>query len=270
MFESSVKGSPLRLIDFGSGTMSSDEDVIEDSSPVPCEQANGDILSLFTTFAGSAFYISPEMFQRTYTCKTDVWSAGVTIYVLVAGYPSKELQAAFNQLQNSKTPNERIAQLKALPNMPDMPATFFEMLEQALIYRHKKRMDAKSLLNCEFIKFHKEHDEEEEGQPMNRTESTVVTGAASRHIQMRLYAQYERSISSLIASILSRSNLQKLMGKIDELIASSPKDHLEIQDVGDTGKTSEQLEQAANKTRLQIVCVRELQSIMQELGFNDV
>jgi serine/threonine protein kinase len=270
MFESAVKGSPLRLIDFGSGTMSSDEEVVEDSSPVPCEQANGDVLSMFTTFAGSAFYISPEMFRRTYTSKTDVWSAGVTIYVLVAGYPSKELQDAFSQLQNSKSPNERIEQLKVLPNMPEMPDTFYEMLEKALTYRHKKRMDAKALLNCEFIKFHTDHNGEE-GVLLNRTESSVVAGAAFKHIQMRLYAQYERSISSLIASMLSRSNLQKLMGKIDELIASSPEKHLEVQYIGgDIGKTPEELEQAANKKRLQIVRVRELQSIMQELGFHDV
>jgi len=261
MFKSAEKGSPLQLIDFGSGTMASDPDVMVESSPIPCEQANGDFLSLFTTFAGSAFYISPEMFQRTYTTKTDVWSAGVAIYVLVAGYPSEDLQAAFNQLQNSKNPNERISQLKALPNMPDMPDTFFEMLGQALTYKHRKRMDAKSLLDCEFIKFHKDHEVEE----FNRTSSTIVAGATVRHIQNRLYGQYERSVSSLIASLLSRTNLHKLMDKIDELIESSPDDHLEAQDIGE-----EQLEHVANKKRLQILLVRELQSIMKELGFHEV
>jgi serine/threonine protein kinase len=32
---------------------------------------------------GSAFYISPELFQRTYNEKTDVWSAGVCLYVII-------------------------------------------------------------------------------------------------------------------------------------------------------------------------------------------
>jgi serine/threonine protein kinase len=44
-------GSDMRLIDFGSGT----NEVVED---------------VHTTFAGSAFYISPELFQRTYNAKT--------------------------------------------------------------------------------------------------------------------------------------------------------------------------------------------------------
>jgi len=44
---------------------------------------------------------------------TDVWSAGVTIYVLVAGYPAGRLQAAFNVLHTVKR------DLRTLPDMPD-------------------------------------------------------------------------------------------------------------------------------------------------------
>jgi hypothetical protein len=69
MFQFPTPGSDLRIIDFGSGTAK----VVE---------------GVHTTFAGSAFYISPEMFQHSYTNKTDVWSVGVTLYVLVAGYPA--------------------------------------------------------------------------------------------------------------------------------------------------------------------------------------
>ena len=74
MFCNSKRDSDLRLIDFGSGTM--------DNNTNPIEQD----VDEHHTFAGSAFYISPEMFQRMYTTKTDVWSAAATIYVLVAGY----------------------------------------------------------------------------------------------------------------------------------------------------------------------------------------
>ena len=304
MFRDSKKGSPVRLIDFGSSTMSTAEKQLE-TQPKPSTQANGDILSEFTTFAGSAFYISPEMFQRKYTCKTDVWSAAVSLYVLVAGYPSKDLQKAFNELQNSKDPDARIEQLKNLPNMPEMPDTFFEFMEKALVYRHKKRNDASSLLDCEFIRFHKDHESVSNGSAFagsfnffanggangatefNRTESSVVAGAAFRHIQMRAYRKYEHQITTLIASVLQRNDLINLMNAIDVLIASSPEDHMEMQQgsamsggevsVGisvsgavNGSKTPEQLEKVTNKKRLRIVLVKELKAIMSELGFQHV
>jgi serine/threonine protein kinase len=75
MFCNKEKDSDLRLIDFGSGTL---DDNINSQNDVDEHH----------TFAGSAFYISPEMFQKMYTTKTDVWSAGATLYVLVAGYVS--------------------------------------------------------------------------------------------------------------------------------------------------------------------------------------
>lgn len=54
MFISKEPGAELRLIDFGSGT-------------------NKVVEGMHTTFAGTPFYNSPEMFQKTYTTLTDVW-----------------------------------------------------------------------------------------------------------------------------------------------------------------------------------------------------
>ena len=174
MFVDSSRSSQLRLIDFGSGRC--DE----------LEQTPGNEVDRYTTFAGSAFYISPEMFQHSYTNKTDVssksghrdiaanqttsrrvyltfecisfqvWSAGAALYVLVAGYPADQLQAVFDKLQSTK-PNR----LKSLPNMPsNMPESFYEMLEGALQYRHKSRSDAGSLMKGEFSQFHIELSKE--------------------------------------------------------------------------------------------------------------
>jgi len=65
MFCTKAKNSELRLIDFGSGTL----DNIE-MKPVE----DGGEVERHHTFAGSAFYISPEMFLRTYTSKTGKFS----------------------------------------------------------------------------------------------------------------------------------------------------------------------------------------------------
>jgi serine/threonine protein kinase len=88
MFVNSQPGADIKLIDFGSGT----------NKVMPNNEKH-------TAFAGTPFYNSPEMFQKTYNTKTDVWSFGVTLYVLVAGYPSEKLQRAFNILLYYKIRN---------------------------------------------------------------------------------------------------------------------------------------------------------------------
>jgi Serine/threonine protein kinase len=274
MFKSSQKGSPLCLIDFGSGTMSGDEEVQIDSLPKPCKQSNGDVLSLFTTFAGSAFYISPEMFQRCYTSKTDVWSAGVTLYVLAAGYPFKDLQRAFNILQTSKNSSDRIQQIKSLPNMPDMPLAFYEMLEQALTFRHAKRMDAGSLLTCNFLENQKDGRSEiwhSNGICLDRKDSTVIEGLAFRHKDMHNYAGYEIAVSTLIASVLTRYQLKQLLEKIDQVIQSSAENHTQIEeDRHSQTKSLTEIEEFVNKKRLQVLRLKELKSILKELKFDNV
>jgi serine/threonine protein kinase len=257
MFKSLVKGAPLQLIDFGSGTMASDVDVQIESKPKPEEQYDGSILDSFTTFAGSAFYISPEMFQRRYTVKTDVWSAGVTIYVLVAGYPSKDLQKAFNRLQEDAEPNKRIDTLKNLPNMPkEMSSEFFDMLGQLLTVKAKQRVMAKDILKSDFIRFHMDHSEQMTSNSLSGGKSFVVSGAANAHIQKIEYVKFERSVSTLLATMLMRTDLKALLAKIDFVITSSPLQHSD--------------EMKANKKRLQIVKIQDLINILNEMKLTQV
>jgi serine/threonine protein kinase len=77
MLETTEPGASLRLIDFGSGTVDKTENRVENA-------LDNDNLIYHTTFAGSAFYMSPEMFKKEYTALTDVFSVGVVLYVVVA------------------------------------------------------------------------------------------------------------------------------------------------------------------------------------------
>jgi serine/threonine protein kinase len=204
MFESADPKSSLRVIDFGASVK---------NDPNDKESLR------HTTFAGTAFYNSPEMFAKKYTQKTDIFSVGVTLYVLVAGYPADELQKAFNVLRcSSKGPKRN---LKALPNMPqNMPESYYDMLEELLTYQPKYRKTAGEMMTHPFVTFHqdlaKEEAEEAQAGPekrpsMFRRQSCVLTGTAQRHNAMLGYKKFERSLTALLATMLSQPELQRLV-----------------------------------------------------------
>ena len=139
-----------------------------------------------STFAGTPFYISPEVFQRRYTTKADVFSVGVVLYVLVAGYPAECLQAAFNLLHKAKR------DLKSLPGMPEhLPDTYYDMLDKMLTYRWKGRASAAEMLEDEFVVFHQAI----EGLGVR---SVVLSGTGEKAAVSFAFAQFSRSGKSIV------------------------------------------------------------------------
>lgn len=224
MFLMTNPKADLRLIDFGSGCIDKPqqklkavdrEDVTEKDSD-GSRRSSGE-LDVHSTFAGTPFYLSPEMYQRMYTQKTDVWSVGVLLYVLVAGYPSEQLQTAFNILQKSKDRN-----LRELPGLPcDIPDSYYELLESLLTYRHKSRPSAGDLLSQEFVIFHKEIMEESVSEmvtapstrtKMRRTASISLRTSAVRHKQVLGFKSFECSLTTLLVTLLSSNDLKRLVG----------------------------------------------------------
>jgi len=251
MFISSSPGSDMRLIDFGSGTDK--------------EAESGQ----HTTFAGSAFYISPELYQRTYTQKTDVWSAGVCLYVLVAGYPADKLQKAFNMLQSENR------NLKELPNMPDdMPDSYYDMLEGLLKYKHKQRKSAGEMLKHEFVQFHESAFSVEnimleaanivpkDGSKKSRTTQSVsIRGSVGRHSLFLDYQKFERSLTTLLATLLTKKELDAFVVNVHETLAK------EKEDSKNEGKEEQStLPEQVDKMTLDIIRVDKMKKILEKDG----
>ena len=247
MFSSPSHDSPLRLIDFGSGT-----DKVVDG--------------LHTTFAGTAFYISPEMFQNTYTQKTDIWSVGVCLYVLVAGYPSAKLQSAFNLMHNI-TPGER--KLKNLPNMPDnLPDSYYKMLKELLEYKYKKRKTASQILeSSDFVRFHRF---------ASSVEKSNITGSVGRHSVFLDYQKFERSLTTLLATMLSKNELMTFVATVQGEIKQQQLEKKELgqaQIINDSSEEKEEEKEEPiedqNKS-LDVVNVKRVVEILKESGNDQV
>ncbi|KAK1733183.1 serine/threonine-protein kinase [Skeletonema marinoi] len=241
LFKSNSKDAELRLIDFGCATMDTTKNMTHQ------------------TFSGTPFYISPECFQKEYTTKTDVFSVGVVLYVLVAGYPAEQLQAAFNLLHKSKR------DLKSLPGMPtDMPETYFDMLDKLLTYRYKVRKSAGDMLEeDDFVLFHQEHGDDvattttkmmtkaksrtSRRASMKRTASIVLSGTGEKAALAFGFTKFARALTTILATMLNHGDIKALLANVDE--------HLKKDDSLDT--------------KLGVIKVDDLIKILESMGKKD-
>mmetsp|Transcript_17462 Transcript_17462/g.25653 ORF Transcript_17462/g.25653 Transcript_17462/m.25653 type:complete len:622 (+) Transcript_17462:148-2013(+) len=281
MFCDAEIGSQLRLIDFGSGTI--------DHPSSPASPSSGDEngnnrskknLIYHETFAGTPFYISPQVFRRHYTAKTDIWSVGVTLYVLVAGYPANQLQKVFNMLQNASRTS-----LRTLPNIPDdMPDSYWDMLERCLAYKPKERGTAKDVLNSEFVQFHrlhhkeKKHDSDTDNTSSSTTTETIMTRVPTKSLLLPLdttkrhttyldYRSYERSVTTLIAAMLSPDQFRHLLGKLATYHdkEEEPMYGLCLEDYDASTDNSGDGDNICNKKKLRVISIKELKTLLHEL-----
>jgi len=303
MFRRPDRGAELRLIDFGSSSLDSDPRAQSGAASGETEHDSPDMNELIehSTFAGSAFYIAPEVFQRKgYNSRADVWSAGVTLYVLVAGYPSEDLQKSFNLLQKSKR------DLRNLPNMPpNMPDSYFEMLDELLKYRRTKRKSAGAVLGSEFVKFHIDHAEgggengaaedddvvgmslddiakdanaagdvegSQRGSTRGKTISVLLEGSVQRHTLYMQYEKFERSVTTLLATVLNPNQLVDLLNALNNkksIKAEQAMDKDEADHSSHHGPTEEGVELISNEQKLQIIKIKDLRAILLELGYKE-
>lgn len=98
-------------------------------------------------FAGTPFYVAPEVFGGCYSYSADVWSIGVIMAVIMAGYPATEVQDAFDLMQELQGRD-----LRNFPAMPaNLPEPYFDFLDRLLNVNANKRESTAVMMNHEFM-----------------------------------------------------------------------------------------------------------------------
>jgi hypothetical protein len=138
------------------------------------------------------------------------------------------------------------------------------MLDGLLRYRHKQRKCAKDMLNHEFVQFHRKLQagdigvEEEEGldiaeiaaeatNPMvnekesmvgstgkprlRRTKSVTIRGTVERHTMYMGYQKFERSLTALLATLLSKEELNSLIEALEKKVSTKESEDSKLQSI---------------------------------------
>lgn len=94
------------------------------------------------------YYIAPEVINRKYNEKCDVWSMGVILYILLSGTPP------FNA-GNDKRIMEKVQEGKYSMDIPEfkkVSENAKDLIKKMLHYDYQTRMSAKECLNHAWFK----------------------------------------------------------------------------------------------------------------------
>lgn len=115
-----------------------------------CDDSANDGQGSLRTSCGTQTYVSPEILRnKPYGTKSDMWSLGVIVFILLSGYPpftDSDKRALFRKIQKGK-----------FDFHPDywggISEEAKEMVKGLLTVDPKKRLSAKELLETEWIHF---------------------------------------------------------------------------------------------------------------------
>jgi hypothetical protein len=155
------------------------------------------------------------------------------------------------------------------------------MLEGLLEYRHKKRKSAGDILDHEFVQFHKHAGSFEElGMqasknedqatalpvmkmlfPMGRTTSVSLRGSVGRHSLFLDYQKYQRSFTTLLATLLNKKELAELMKVLSEFLSNDKGSEAKQEDpyIPGTEGAGEEFPK-----KLEVMHMRELKSLLKQ------
>jgi len=162
-----------------------------------------------------------------------------------------------------------------------------------LVYGHKERSEACQLTKGEFAQFHIHHEEAGQGRKPgtisiheviaeaagehedevpamknfsgSKTTSVLLEGSVSRHNIYLEYQKFERSVTTLLATMLSKNTCQQLIVLLKE-------QHQKVENVksADTthsvGGTKKKTGDGSNSAKLQVVTIKDLLELLGSMS----
>tara|TARA_B100000795_G_scaffold262758_1_gene241032 strand:+ start:643 stop:1617 length:975 start_codon:yes stop_codon:yes gene_type:complete len=121
MFKYAEPGSPLVLVDYGSAEPFEKAAYAETSDDYVAE--GDDVLTTLSRITGTACYMSPEVARGNFSSRSDVWSAAICLYILMALEPPFEMTLKPNkEMDGTKCPDSGIpTQLLEEPRFEQTP-----------------------------------------------------------------------------------------------------------------------------------------------------
>jgi calcium-dependent protein kinase len=149
---------------------------------------------------GTPYYIAPDVLNKSYTEKCDVWSLGVILYILLVGYPP------FNGSDDKKI-IEAVKKGKYTldePEWDDVSEEAIDLVRKCLTYDPEKRVSASDALEHSwFKKFAKS----------NKVEKSLASKALSNLKNFRAEQKLKQAtLAYIVSQCLTREETDKMEG----------------------------------------------------------
>ena len=107
-------------------------------------------------YVGSSYYVAPEVIQRKYNEKCDLWSCGVIMYILLTGRPPFDGNNKAEIIQNVKTGKYDTS----TPPFPSLSYEAKDLIRKCLELDVKKRISAVEAFNHKWFQTAKFRDKD--------------------------------------------------------------------------------------------------------------
>ena len=191
LFSTESEDSPIKIIDFGLSVLLGKKDVKENE--VTDLKKYG--FKRMTTKVGTIYYMSPEVIKGNYDEKCDIWTCGVILYTLLAGYPP------FNG-QTDKDIYNMISKMSFDFEQPVWKGVskYAKELIKKMLSPAKSRYTAEEVLNSKWLSVKTKKNDEKINYYLDY-----------KHIEKyKSYNKFKQAILTFIASRLSSEESDKI------------------------------------------------------------